>query len=42
MNHLVSPKLSEKTDRSETDLLPGNIIGAAIDLHRVLGSGLLE
>ncbi len=27
---------------TETDLLTGKIIGAAIDVHRTLGPGLLE
>lgn len=42
MNYLVNPEISEEIDRRETDPLTGNIIGAAIDVHRVLGPGLLE
>jgi hypothetical protein len=42
MNYLVNPDISEEIDERETDPLTGNIIGAAIDVHRVLGPGLLE
>jgi GxxExxY protein len=42
MNDLVHPDVSEKIDGRETDPLTGNIIGAAIDVHRALGPGLLE
>ncbi len=38
MNDSVNQDMSEEVD----DSLTGNIIGAAIDLHRVLGPGLLE
>ena len=38
MNYLVNQDISEEVD----DSLTGNIIGAAIDVHRVLGPGLLE
>lgn len=38
MNYLVNHDISEEVD----DPLTGNIIGAAIDVHRVLGPGLLE
>jgi GxxExxY protein len=38
MNYLVNKDISEEVD----DSLTGNIIGAAIDVHRVLGPGLLE
>jgi GxxExxY protein len=38
MNYLVNQDISEEVDNS----LTGNIIGAAIDVHRVLGPGLLE
>ena len=38
MNYLVNPGVSEEID----DSLTGNIIGAAIDVHRALGPGLLE
>jgi GxxExxY protein len=42
MNYLVNPDMSEEIDGRETDPLTVNIIGAAIDVHRVLGPGLLE
>lgn len=42
MNYLVNPDISEEIDAPETDPLTGTIIGAAIDVHRVLGPGLLE
>jgi len=42
MNYLVNPGISEEIEEHETDPLTGNIIGAAIDVHRVLGPGLLE
>jgi GxxExxY protein len=42
MNYLVNPDISEEIDGRETDPLTGNIIGAAIDVHRALGPGLLE
>jgi GxxExxY protein len=42
MNYLVRPGVSEEVDGRETDPLTGNIIGAAIDVHRALGPGLLE
>ncbi len=38
MNYLVNQDIAEEAD----DSLTGNIIGAAIDVHRVLGPGLLE
>ncbi len=38
MNYSVNQDMSEEVD----DSLTGNIIGAAIDVHRVLGPGLLE
>ena len=38
MDYLVNQDVSEEVD----DSLTGNIIGAAIDVHRVLGPGLLE
>ncbi len=38
MNYLV-PDVSEA---QETDPLTGAIIGAAVDVHRALGPGLLE
>ena len=42
MNYLVNADISEEIDGCETDPLTGNIIGAAIDVHRALGPGLLE
>ena len=42
MNYLVNTGASEEIDERETDPLTGNIIGAAIDVHRALGPGLLE
>ena len=42
MNYLVNPDISEETEGRETDPLTGNIIGAAIDVHRALGPGLLK
>ena len=42
MNYLIGPDVSEETEERETDPLTGNIIGAAIDIHRALGPGLLE
>ena len=34
--------MSEEIANCEADPLTGNIIGAAIDVHRTLGPGLLE
>jgi GxxExxY protein len=42
MDYLVHPSVSEEIDNREADPLTGNIIGAAIDVHRALGPGLLE
>jgi GxxExxY protein len=42
MNHLIDPVSFEGIDARENDSLTGNIIGAAIDVHRALGPGLLE
>ena len=42
MDYLVHPDMSEEIDNRKTDPLTGNIIGAAIDVHRALGPGLLE
>jgi GxxExxY protein len=42
MNHLIDPVNFEGIDARENDSLTGNIIGAAIDVHRALGPGLLE
>jgi hypothetical protein len=40
MNYSVNVDGSEEIDGRETDPLTGNIIGAAIDVHRALGPGL--
>ncbi len=42
MNYSANLNVSEEIDKRETDPLTGNIIGAAIDVHRALWSGLLE
>ena len=42
MDDLVHPNVSEEIDNCEADPLTGNIIGAAIDVHRALWPGLLE
>jgi hypothetical protein len=42
MDYLVHPEVSKEIDNREADPLTGNIIGAAIDVHRALGPGLLE
>ena len=42
MDYLVHPGVSEEIDNREAYPLTGNIIGAAIDVHRALGPGLLE
>jgi GxxExxY protein len=42
MNYSANFDVSEEIDGRETDPLTGNIIGAAIDVHRALGPGLLE
>jgi GxxExxY protein len=42
MNYSANLDVSEEIDGRETDPLTGNIIGAAIDVHRALGPGLLE
>jgi GxxExxY protein len=41
MNHLEH-KIAQGIDEQENDPLTGNIIGAAIEVHRALGPGLLE
>lgn len=38
----VNLDMPEEINKHETDLLTRNIIGAAIDVHRALGPGLLE
>jgi GxxExxY protein len=35
-------EITEPTERSENNTLTGEIIGAAIEVHRGLGPGLLE
>ena len=42
MDYLVHPDVSEEIDNLKADPLTGAIIGAAIDVHRALGPGLLE
>lgn len=42
MNYSANLDVSEEIDGREADPLTGNIIGAAIDVHRALGPGLLE
>ena len=42
MSHLTCLEITEGIDGRENDPLTGNIIGAAIDVHRALGLGLLE
>ena len=42
MNYSANLDVSEEIDGREIDSLTGNIIGAAIDVHRALGPGLLE
>ena len=36
-DYLIHPDVSEEIDGREADPLTGNIIGAAIDVHRALG-----
>ena len=38
MDYLVHPDVFEEIDNREADPLTGNIIGAAIDVHRALSS----
>ncbi len=42
MRYPVIPDLSEETGEPKIDSLTSIIIGAAIDVHRALGPGLLE
>lgn len=42
MNCSTDKSTFKKTDGYETDSLTSDIIGAAIDVHRALGPGLLE
>ena len=38
----ITTENSEHTEKEESDTLTGDIIGAAIEVHRALGPGLLE
>ena len=38
----ITTENSEYTEKEEFDTLTGDIIGAAIEVHRALGPGLLE
>ncbi len=38
----ITTEYTESTERKEADPLTGSIIGAAIEVHRMLGPGLLE
>ena len=40
--NLITTESSEVTEKEKEDPLTGKIIGASIDIHRVLGPGLLE
>ena len=42
MNYLVNADISEEIDGCETDPLTGNIIGAAIDVHRAWDQACLN
>lgn len=41
MNFLTT-EITEHTEKEESNSLTGKIIGAAIEIHRALGPGLLE
>ena len=38
----ITTERTEYTEKEEFDTLTGDIIGAAIEVHRALGPGLLE
>jgi len=38
----ITTENTEYTEKEESDTLTGDIIGAAIEVHRALGPGLLE
>jgi GxxExxY protein len=40
--HFSTTELTEHTEKGESNVLTGKIIGAAIEIHRALGPGLLE
>jgi len=42
MNRLIRLSTTEGTESTERDALTGLVIGAAIEVHRALGPGLLE
>jgi GxxExxY protein len=41
-NYITTTENTELTEKGEIDSLTSNIIGAAIEVHRALGPGLLE
>mgnify|MGYP001455759661 CR=1 FL=1 len=42
MDYFFTTELTEHTEKEESGSLTGQIIGAAIEVHRALGPGLLE
>ena len=40
--HFSTTEFTEHTEKEESNALTGKIIGAAIEIHRALGPGLLE
>ena len=42
MDYFFTTELTEHTEKEESGSLTGKIIGAAIEVHRALGPGLLE
>lgn len=42
INYFFTTELTEHTEKEESGSLTGKIIGAAIEVHRALGPGLLE
>ena len=40
--HLITTENREVTEKEQENPLTGKIIGAAIEIHRALGPGLLE